>query len=284
MASLGTVAIVGPGLIGGSIGLALQHRRLASRVIGVSRRQATSDRAMQSRVVTQATIDLAQGVAEADLVVVCTPVGQVSDLVLRAARACPQHCLITDAGSTKAGIIERIEESLPTGTGSARFVGSHPLAGGHCAGPEAARADLLEGQTVVVTPTENTPEEALTQAQQFWTSLGAVVTTMSPAEHDAAVAHTSHLPHVLASALAASTPEGLLGLCAGGWRDTTRVAGGSAGLWCDILLDNRECVLSALHSFDDALARLRAAIAAADRDAICRELEEGKLRRDALGS
>lgn len=284
MASLRTVTIIGPGLIGGSIGLALQQRGLADRVVGVVRRQDSADRAVRAGVVTDATLDLAAGVREADLVVVCTPVGQVSGHVLQAAQACPQRCLITDAGSTKAGIVERVEHALPGGSKSTRFVGSHPLAGGHCAGPEAARADLLEGQTVVVTPTDKTAPDDLQQTMEFWTSLGAVVTTMAPAEHDAAVAQTSHLPHVLASALAASTPEGLLGLCAGGWRDTTRVAGGSAGLWCDILLDNRQQVLNSLDHFEETLARLRTAIDAADREAISRELQEGKLRRDALGS
>jgi prephenate dehydrogenase len=284
MSTFGTVAIVGPGLIGGSIGLGLKQGKLAQRVIGVVRSDASGRRATGCGVVDSVSTDLAQGVSEADLVVVCTPVGQVATTVAAAAKACRPGTPITDVGSTKARLVVEIEQGNSTDGPPIHFVGSHPLAGNHRSGPESARADLLAGRTVIVTPTPRTDAEALERVTHFWSGLGARVVRMSPAEHDAAVALTSHVPHLVASAMAAATPEALLEFVGGGWRDTTRVASGSATLWRDILLDNREEVLACLTQFESQLARLRRSISDADAQAVQQVLEEGKLRRDALGS
>lgn len=282
MANFGVVAIVGPGLIGGSIGLALKARGLAQSVIGVVRSQDSAGRAMKAGVVDRAELDLAAAAAEADLTIVCTPVADVPGHCQQAAAAARPGSILTDAGSTKELLVAEVEKSL---AGSdAHFVGSHPLAGDHKSGPESARADLLAGRVVVVTPTDRTDAHALARVAELWTALGARVEQMSPAEHDAALARTSHAPHVVATALAAATPEDLLGLTGGGWRDATRIAAGSPTLWRDILLDNPQATLAALDAFTEQLGRLQQAIADHDRDAIYRCLEEGKLRRDALGS
>lgn len=282
MANFGVVAIVGPGLIGGSIGLALKARGLAQSVIGVVRSQDSAGRAMKAGVVDRAELDLAAAAAEADLTIVCTPVADVPGHCQQAAAAARPGSILTDAGSTKELLVAEVEKSL---AGSdAHFVGSHPLAGDHKSGPESARADLLAGRVVVVTPTDRTDAHALARVAELWTALGARVEQMSPAEHDAALARTSHAPHVVATALATATPEDLLGLTGGGWRDATRIAAGSPTLWRDILLDNPQATLAALDAFTEQLGRLQQAIADHDRDAIYRCLEEGKLRRDALGS
>lgn len=282
MANHGVVAIIGPGLIGGSIGLGLRANGLAERSIGVTRSDASTKRALTAGVVDVATTDLAAACAEADLIVVCTPVSGVPAACQQAAAAARPGTVITDGGSTKKRLVEAVEQALDGSP--VRFVGSHPLAGDHRSGPESARADLLAGRVVVVTPTRHTDPDALEVVKRLWAGLGARVESMSPAEHDAALAKTSHAPHVIAAALAAATPEELLGLTGGGWRDTTRVAAGGAGLWRDILLDNPQATLQALEAFTEQLGRLQQAIADNDRDAIYRHLEEGKLRRDALGS
>jgi prephenate dehydrogenase len=164
------------------------------------------------------------------------------------------------------------------------FVGSHPLAGSEKTGSEAARADLFEGRVVVVTESEVSDHDAVDTIEDFWQSLGATVVRMSPAEHDAALARTSHLPHLLASALAIATPDDLLPLTAGGWCDTTRIAASDPELWRQIFLANRVHTLKALADFETVLLSLRAAVEQADADRLTALLAEGKRRRDAVGS
>lgn len=276
------LVVVGVGLIGGSIALAARLG-VAKDVIGVVRSEASRRRAIDSGAVEAATLDLGEAVASADLVVVCTPVADIATTIADAARACPQSALLTDAGSTKQAIVESVEAQLAGLKRSPAFVGSHPLAGDHRAGPESARAELLEGRTVVVTPSDATPSEITERAAAFWQALGAEVTLMSPAAHDAALARTSHLPHLLAAALAGATPADVLPLAAGGWRDTTRVAAGSPALWRDILLANRRHVLQSLADATDQLAAFREALATGDAAAIEQLLEQGRERRDAVG-
>ena len=149
--------------------------------------------------VTHTTIDLNKGVAEAELVIVCTPVGQIVEHVRQAAQHCPERTLITDAGSTKQSIVEALDGGLARGC---RFLGSHPLAGSEKAGAAYASADLFEGRVAILTPTKNTRAEDFDLLEEFWQSLGSVVVQMTPEEHDQALAMTSHLPHVAAAALA----------------------------------------------------------------------------------
>jgi prephenate dehydrogenase len=286
MAEYDTVAIVGVGLIGGSIGLALRERKLARCIIGVGRRQASLDAARRVGAIDHGVTSLTQGVSQAQLVVVSTPVDTIAERAIQAAAACPPGALITDAGSTKETIVAAVDSGLAHRRSGPRFVGSHPLAGDHRTGPEHARADLFDGRTVVVTPTALTRPAAVTETSGFWQSLGANITTMSPAEHDAAVAMTSHLPHLVAVALAAATPMNLLPLAASGWRDTTRVAGGDPNLWQPIIAANRQHILDALDKVADTLKRIRDAMAHGDNESLNSILEAAaKIRqdRDALG-
>ena len=276
-----TVAIVGVGLIGGSIGLALRDRKLAGRVVGVGRRPAGLAKAKAAGAVDHATQDLAKGVQDAELVVVCTPVESIAQYVREAASACPPGTLLTDAGSTKSSIVRQLNGTLPR---AVAFVGSHPLAGSEKSGCDHARANLFDGRVVVVTPTRKTSEENLQRTADFWSALGASVMIMSPVAHDRALAATSHLPHVIAAALARLTPEEDLPLTAGGWRDCTRIAGGDAELWSQILSDNRDNVLKAIGRFERSLAGFRAAIEREDAGRLHQLLKEAKQRRDALGS
>ena len=269
--------IIGVGLIGGSIGLAMRERKLAERVVGVGRRQSSLDRALEHQVVDEATTDLAAGVADADIVIVATPVDSVVDDVAKALAAAPSTALVTDAGSTKAKICAEVGAS-------SQFVGSHPLAGDHRSGPEFARGDLFVDKVVVVTPTEGTPAELTDRATKFWESLGATAIEMTPEKHDQALAATSHLPHLVASALAACTPEDCLPLAATGWADTTRVAAADPQLWTQIFSQNTPSVVAALDGLIEQLTTTRADLLAEDHGQIETFLQQAKRTRDALGN
>jgi prephenate dehydrogenase len=253
----GNVAIVGVGLIGGSVGLALRARGVAKRVVGIGRDAARLEEARTLGAVDVTATSLADGVAEADVVVVCTPVSRIASDVRAAAAAAPAGALITDAGSTKRDIVAVIEaEDRARRT----FVGAHPIAGSERKGAAHARADLFRGRACVLTPTDRTPDDRLERARDFWEGVGCRVTTMSPAAHDEALALTSHLPHALAAALAATVPADRLPLAAGAYRDGTRVAGADPELWAAILLANRGPLLEAMAQLDRQLAALRAAL------------------------
>jgi prephenate dehydrogenase len=275
------VAIVGVGLIGGSIGLALRQRGLAERVTGIGRRQTSLRTARRAGAATNTTIDLAKGVADAELVIVCSPVGRIVEHVRRAAESCPEGTLITDAGSTKQAIVEALDGTLPRGC---RFLGSHPLAGSEKSGPSHASADLFEGRVAILTPTKNTRAEDFDLLSHFWSSLGSVVAQMPPEEHDRTLALTSHLPHAVAAALAATQPEACFRFSGAGLLDTTRIASGDPELWTQIFCQNRVNVLAALDTFVGHLTALEDAIRQGDVEALKRLLAQAKKNRDALGS
>lgn len=281
MKRLGNVAIVGVGLIGGSIGLALRQRGLAENVIGIGRRQVTLRIARRVGAITHTTIDLAKGVADADLVIVCTSVGKIVGHVREAARHCREGTLITDAGSTKQTIVAALDEGLPR---ACRFLGGHPIAGSEKSGPSFAQADLFEGRVVILTPTKNTRAEDFDLLENFWQGLGSVVLQMSAEEHDRALAIASHLPHMAAAALANTLSEKYFRVSGTGILDATRVAASEPELWKQILLNNRENALAALEQFGANLSALHAAIRDRDEAELERFLTRAKKNRDALGS
>jgi len=278
-----SVAIIGVGLMGGSIGLALRQRGLADEIVGIGHRATSLREAESLGTVSRTTTDLRDGVSGAELVIICTPVDTIAEFALRTVQYSPPETLITDVGSTKSHLVADIENGWPNSTGTV-FIGSHPLAGSEKTGPQAARADLLEDRLVIVTPTPRTPAEPLASLERFWESLGARVARRTPEEHDEILAVTSHLPHVVASALAEVVPASHLPFTAGGWRDTTRIASADPELWKQILLDNQHHVLKSLDKFGKVLAEFRAALADEDEQKLTRLLTAGRQRRDALGS
>jgi prephenate dehydrogenase len=282
-----TVAIVGVGLIGGSIGLALRERKLAKAVVGIGRRHESLEQALSRGCVTQISTNLEDGAKQAQFVVVCTPVELIAQHVAEAAAAAPAGCLITDAGSTKAQLVADVEKALATKfPRNMPFVGSHPIAGSEKNGPQAAAADLFDRRVVVVTPTERSDPAAVVAIDEFWHSLGAEVVKMDPAAHDAIIARTSHLPHLVAAALSATTPQDgdCRPLIGNGWSDTTRIAAGDPELWRQILLANRGPTLNALADFETVLRTWRHALESGDGQLLTQLLKEGKSRRDAVGS
>ena len=282
MPTFDKVAIIGVGLLGGSIGKALLERELASEVIGVGRNKTKLSHAESLGIVQRTTTDLAEGVAEAELVIVCTPVDTIAEQAAEVLQHVGEQCLVTDVGSTKESIVKYVCDNCKEK--AAQFVGSHPLAGDHRTGPDFARSDLFVDRMVVVSPSEQNELEPTVKIAEFWQAIGARTVLLPPDEHDAAVAVTSHLPHALATALALTTPENLLQLAATGWADTTRVAAADPTLWRQIFLANREPVLAALEHFFIQFTALREAIKFGDGDKLDQLLTEGKQIRDALGN
>ena len=276
-----TVAVVGVGLIGGSIGLALQARRLAGRVIGVGRSATSLAAARKAKVVTDTTLKLDAAAAEADLVVVATDVSSIATLLDQIDAAVRPGTLITDAGSTKASVVAAWENRRRSRRG--RFVGGHPIAGSHKSGPAAADAALFEGRVTIVTPARGTPAADAEAIGGFWAAVGSTVFMMSPQEHDKLLAATSHAPHLMAAAIALATPAAARQFTAGGWRDTTRIAAGDPELWADILLDNAAAVAKALARIATGAEKMLAAIESGDRRRLMTLLTRAKEERDAVG-
>jgi prephenate dehydrogenase len=280
------VTIVGVGLIGGSIGLALRRRSGTLRVVGYGSRPATLVSAQKLGAISEIVTDARKAVADSDLVIVCAPVDHIVEQVTQLAAYCRPGTLITDAGSTKRTIVAELTEAAagPNWPAEVRFIGSHPLAGNEKKGPQHASADLFDGRTVLITPTSASLPADVRRLNDFWSGLGATVREMSAEEHDQALAVTSHLPHLAAAAIAGVTPEQYVSLTAGGWQDTTRIAAGDPALWRQIMLANRENLLAALARLSTSLEAWRRAIEAQDGAELERLLTEAKRIRDAVGS
>lgn len=282
-----TLTLIGVGLLGGSIGLAARQRGIARRILGFGRRRETLDLAGQCGAIDEGSTDLASVVRPAQLVIVCTPVETVADHVCQVLELLGPDGLVTDVGSTKAEIVSEVARRLasPAEAGRrSRFLGSHPLAGGERAGVQFAHPDLLEGRTVIVTPTGQELPQHRQAIREFWQALGARVVEQAPAEHDRIVAASSHVPHLAASALAAATSADALSFVGTGWLDTTRVAAGDVELWRQIFAANRTNVLRSLDEFMQVLAACRDALQRRDDEALVHWLQAGKRNRDAVGN
>jgi prephenate dehydrogenase len=276
------IAIVGVGLLGGSLGMAIRKRGLAAEVVGIGRNPVRLATAKRLKAITSSTTFLKEGISGCELAIVCTPVQSIADKVHQITEVADGPILITDVGSTKTASVkelDRLQESRAW-PNDARFVGSHPIAGNEKSGVEHGSAELFVGRAVVVTPSANTKPSDTKAIQAFWTALDAKVMLLSPAEHDVAMAAVSHLPHLLASAIAASTPERYLELCGTGWQDTTRIAAGDPQLWQGILQSNRENLLASLAEFERVLANFSNALKWNDPLELERLLALGKKRRD----
>lgn len=254
------LVIVGIGLIGGSFGLAARRCGLAREIIGVARSQNTLDKAVEFGACDAATSDVAAAAAGADFVLLAPPVGQMERICREIAPLLANGAIVTDAGSTKAGIVETCEPLFET----AHFIGGHPMAGSEQTGVEAARADLFQNARWILTPTERTDSAALRNLTAVIESVGAQMITMEAAQHDTVLAVTSHLPHMTAAALmhvfGNLNDENAAKVVAGGWRDSTRIAAGSSELWRDIALSNRSALLESLDDLSAELGAFRAAL------------------------
>ena len=277
------LAIVGVGLLGGSVAKAARLGGLARRIVGIGRDAGRLRPALDDGTLDLAVTDLDAGVREADFILLAAPVLAIEGLLERVWRAAPDGALITDVGSTKRNIVRAAERFAATR--SLSFVGSHPLAGSEQAGYRVARADLFRGATVVVTPTEATELGALKKTTEFWEALGARVSSLDPETHDRTVAAISHLPHLIACALvdgAARVEPSALELAARGFRDTTRIAAGDPDMWTEIFLANRDALSATVEAFREALADLQRAIDAGQADALRAVLARIKATREQV--
>jgi prephenate dehydrogenase len=267
--ALGVVAILGLGLMGGSLGLALRARGAAKSVIGWNRNPAIMPVAEKRGAVDRVTADPREAVADADLVVLAVPVQAVATLAETIRRALKPTCIVTDVGSVKARLVAEVEAIL-----GGRFIGGHPMTGSEASGIAEAHDKLYEYAAWILTPTSLTQPEAQEQATQLVQSVGAVPYLCSPEKHDQIVASLSHLPHILAYGLAHTAwkqvePE-WGAAAAGSFRDGTRVAKSDPALWAGILSDNRFAVLESLDEFLSWAGQVRAALLEDDVETLCK--------------
>lgn len=274
------IAIVGVGLIGGSIALAAKERRICGLVLGVGRDNQRLGQAGIQGIIDVGYTDIKQAAEQADLVIFCTPVDRIVAGVREAAQACKPGTIITDAGSVKGPICRELAGGLPDGV---EFVGSHPLAGSEKQGFDNAKRHLFENRVCVVTPSEHSSRLAIERVSEFWQGLGAKTVEMSPAAHDTALACTSHLPHLAAAALAKTLTPAEYPLTATGFRDTTRVASGDPDLWTGILLANRDAILAGLGRFEETLDKFRRALEQNDSRSLKELLAAAKMAREGCG-
>ncbi len=260
------IVIFGAGLIGGSFALALRKADAVGEVVGFGRRQETLEQARQLGILDRIGSDLAE-LEDADIVLLATPVGQMAELMARIAPHLGAHTLVTDGGSTKCDVVAAARANL--GNRIAQFVPAHPIAGAEKTGPEAALADLYQGKKVVLTPLSENGAESVARVRQAWELCGAMVSELTPQQHDAVFAAVSHLPHLLSFALVHDLAqrddlELLLSFAASGFRDFTRIAASSPEMWRDICMANREALLDELGRYMQELENLHEALADAD--------------------
>ncbi len=273
------VAIIGVGLIGGSLGKAMKVHHLAKEIHGVSRRKEALDEAIKSGAIDEGTHDLKKAVTNADLVVMSVPVNAVSSMFELIAPHLRRNCIVTDVGSVKAPIVAAAQDALPN---PLMFVGSHPIAGSEKRGVEHSTAELFHGALCIMTPVEETHRAVVDRVKRLWTAVGAHVTMMAPSDHDKALAYVSHLPHVIAYALATSIPDQYLPLSAQGLKDTTRVALSSPEVWNDICLANSKNMVKVIDEFTANLSILRKAIMEFDDKMLMNEFKKANVKREKL--
>jgi cyclohexadieny/prephenate dehydrogenase len=270
------VTIIAPGLLGASLGMACRERHLASRLLVWARRPEARASCLEAGWCDAAPESLLDAVRGSDLLVLCPPVAAIVPLVEEIAPALAPGALLTDVGSTKGQICAAAPGLLPPGR---HFVGAHPMAGSEKSGMEHADAGLFAGRPCFITPATETDPAAVARIEAFWQAVGMRIHRARPEEHDALVAHVSHLPHLVATALSVTlgreTP-GAERLAGGGLRDTTRVAAGSPPMWRAICEQNRDALLGALEDFRESLGAVTGALERNDFDELEALLEEGR--------
>ena len=268
--SIKKITIIGLGLIGGSIGLALKRAGNTAQLIGVARSQKTLDIALERNLVERVEIDIVKSVEDADLVILATPLSSFKKIILEVSHNLKPGCIVTDTGSSKLKVIEELSNVIPMGVS---FIPGHPIAGTELSGPEAGFAELFDDRWCVLTPTEDTNKDALNSIRLFWEELGSKVEIMNPEHHDRVLAITSHIPHLIAynivgtaNDLANVTNKEVVKYSAGGFRDFTRIAASDPKMWRDVFLYNDEAVLEMLSFFSKDLMKLKKAIEEKDSD------------------
>ena len=258
------IALIGIGLIGGSIALEARKRGLARSIVAATRSAKTAATANRLKLADHCGTDLAVAAQDADLVIVCTPVGACGEAARLIAPSLKPGCIVSDVGSVKQAVVNAMQPHLPAGV---HFVPAHPVAGTENSGPEAALLDLFEGRWTILTPLPDSDAKAVARLEAFWKALGSSVERIDPADHDRILAITSHLPHLIAYTIVGTADDlaghlnsEVLRFAAGGFRDFTRIAASDPTMWRDVFMNNREAVLEVLQRFQEDLFYLQRAI------------------------
>lgn len=268
------VAIVGIGLIGGSLAFAIKKRKLARQIVGVSRHRRTLLLAKQNGVIDSGSLKL-DIIKNADLLVLATPPETILQLAPQVAPLISGDCLVTDVGSTKKEIVSQLEKLFP------HYLGSHPLAGSEKYGILSANPDIFRDSLCILTPTKKTKSKVIKRITKFWQELGVQVVFLSPSLHDKIISLVSHLPHLVAFSLMGVIPNKYLKFSASGLKDTTRIAASEPKLWADIFLSNKN-TLKTLELFQSNLCSIKKAIKDRNKKSILKILKAAKNKRDAL--
>jgi prephenate dehydrogenase len=278
------IAVIGVGLIGGSLGLGL-IKIPDIRIIGIPRREETVQEALRRGAIDEGTTDPKKGVAEADVVFICTPINLIVPVLKEIAPALKKGAIVADVGSSKAEIVSQAERIMPKGT---YFVGGHPMAGKERVKLSAANADLFRDATYILTVTSKTSKKALAEVARLVGKLGAKVVQMDPRLHDLVVAGISHMPLAVAAALVGTVEHAdkgkdeMMACAASGFRDATRIASGDPVLGVDMFTTNKKAVLMMLSAFKRSLSRVEKLIKEGDPEKIEKELELAKIFRDSI--
>ena len=266
------IALIGFGLIGGSIARAAREQGLAKEIVTTARSAASRARVVELGVVDRVVETNAEAVKGADLVILCIPVGACGAVAAEIAPHLKPGAIISDVGSVKAAIVKDMAPYLPA---SVHFVPAHPVAGTENSGPDSGFAELFINRWCILTPPEGTDTDAVEKLRAFWSAIGAKVEIMTPEHHDLVLAITSHLPHLIAytivgtaDELAQVTSSEVIKFSAGGFRDFTRIAASDPTMWRDVFLANKEAVLEMLGTFNEDLSKLTRAIRRGDGEAL----------------
>ncbi len=278
------IAILGLGLMGSSLAAALKQRGFPGELHGYARRPEICTQALENGLLDTASTNPVEAVRGADLVVVCVPIWSIADLVKRTTPHLKEGTVVTDVGSTKTELLAAVDPCFHEAACS--FVGSHPIAGSEKGGFHAVDGDLYAGRLAVVCPQTDTPGHAIASVKALWRAAGSDVIEMSAEAHDAMLASTSHLPHIAAAALVrvvAATDKGTkASFCGTGFKDTTRVASGSADMWADIIDSNRHMLEAELLRFHIELERLMEMLRYGSQNDIRKWLEGAAVARDQM--
>ncbi len=273
------IVLAGVGLIGGSLALAVKKRKIVETVLGFGRNEQRLKRACEAGIIDGYTTRMDNMLTSSDLVVIATPVGIIADLIEKMIPYLSPGTVITDVGSVKKGIVERVESFIPD---TLHFVGGHPIAGTENSGFEHSFAELFENKKCILTPGSKTDPQTLARVKELWSGVGSIVVSMDCDKHDEILAFVSHLPHIVAYSMVNSllTREGfeqsIYSFSAGGFKDFTRIAASHSEMWRDIALMNRDKLLPAIECFQSYLNGLKEAIEGGDGNKLFAEFEKSR--------
>jgi cyclohexadieny/prephenate dehydrogenase len=280
------VALIGIGLIGSAISHAARRAGLAGEIVGSSSTAATRDKAVELGLISRAFETAAEAVRDADLVILCTPIGVYGKIAEEIRPHLKPGAIVTDVGSVKASVVRDITPHIPQGV---HFIAGHPIAGTEQSGPEAGFAELFDGRWCILTPEPDADRLAVAQLEDFWRKLGSQVDIMTPEHHDLVLAITSHVPHLIAfnivntaAHLERVTDSEVIKFSAGGFRDFTRIAASDPVMWRDVFLNNKDAVLEMLGRFSEDLVTLQRAIRFGDGETLERLFTDARAVRRSI--